>query len=384
MTSFSFTIPGPLLKKSGEHFQILHQDTHSSARLGLLRTVHGSMETPVFMMVGTQGTVKTLSPAQLQELKIPILLGNTYHLGLRPGSEQIAKLGGLHRFMGWSGPILTDSGGFQVFSLGKLNQINDEGAFFRSHVDGKLIAFTPEFSMKIQRELGSDICMVFDHCPPYPCTESYAREAVHRTIHWAERCLGQLAEHQYLYGIVQGSVYRFLREECAQALKSFPLDGYAIGGVAVGEEPERIQEVVAYAVDLLPYERPHYLMGVGTPKEMLMAIGFGIDMFDCVIPTRNARGGLAFTFQGKVRIRNNIHASDPAPLETSCKCYTCQNFSRAYLHHLFNVRETLGLTLMTFHNAFFFQEFFLRIRQAIQQNTFRDYAKTFLAEFQDD
>ncbi len=372
------------MKKSGDHFKVLHQDTSSSARLGLLCTVHGQMETPVFMVVGTQGTVKTLTPAQLQELKIPILLGNTYHLGLRPGSEQIARLGGLHTFMGWPGPILTDSGGFQVFSLGKLNKINDEGAFFRSHIDGKPIAFTPEFSMKIQRELGSDICMVFDHCPPYPCTESYAQEAVHRTIHWAERCLGQLADHQYLYGIVQGSVYRSLREECAKALKTLNFDGYAIGGVAVGEESRWIHEVLSYAVDLLPYDRPHYLMGVGSPKEMLAAIGAGIDMFDCVIPTRNARGGLAFTFQGKIRIRNSSYANDASPLETSCACYTCQHFSRAYIHHLFNVRETLGLTLMTFHNTFFFQEFFSRIRQAIRQSAFREYQQSFLSHFRED
>lgn len=372
------------MNESGKHFQVLQQDTSSSARLGFLRTLHGTMETPVFMMVGTQATVKTLSPAQLQELKIPILLGNTYHLGLRPGSELIAKLGGLHKFMAWPGPILTDSGGFQVFSLGKLNKINDDGVQFRSHIDGSPILFTPEFSMKIQRELGSDICMAFDHCPPYPCTKEYAQDAVRRTLLWAERCFGKLQAHQHLYGIVQGSVYPDLRQECTEALLKLPFDGYAIGGVAVGEGVEHMHKVLSYAVAWLPHERPRYLMGVGSPREMLIAIQFGIDMFDCVIPTRNARGGLAFTFSQKIRIRNSHYASDPLPLDPDCLCYVCQNFSRAYLHHLFNVKETLGLTLLTYHNAFFFQEFFTRIRQAIRENRFALYQKTFLDNFNDD
>lgn len=369
---------------SGKHFEVLHSDLSSKARLGKISTAHGSFLTPVFMMVGTQATVKTLTPAQLQELQLPIILGNTYHLGLRPGSEQIARLGGLHRFMAWNGPILTDSGGFQVFSLGKLNRITDEGVHFRSHVDGSPWLFTPELSMKIQRELGSDICMVFDHCPPYPCLESYAEEAVQRTIEWAKRCQGLLDSHQFLYGIVQGSVYPHLRERCAEALKALSFDGYAIGGVAVGEEVEKMHEVLGYSVDLLPVEKPRYLMGVGSPQELLIAIAQGIDMFDCVMPTRNARGGLAFTFSGKIRIRNQNYFEDERPLDPECECYTCRLFSRAYLHHLFTVKEVLGLTLMTYHNAYFYQSFFKRIQKAIQENALNRYHQSFLDNFRED
>ena len=372
------------MKKNGNHFELHHEENSSKARLGTLTTSHGTIQTPVFMMVGTQGTVKTLTPHQLKEIQIPILLGNTYHLGLRPGSELVAQMGGLHKFMGWDGPILTDSGGFQVFSLSKLNKISADGVEFRSHVDGSKIQFTPEFSMKIQRELGSDICMMFDHCPPYPCSEGYAKEAVERTFAWAKRCLNTLDPHQHLYGIVQGSIFPHLREESAKQLVDLDLDGYAVGGVAVGETVEMMHEVLSYSVDLLPKNKARYLMGVGSPKEILVAIGFGIDMFDCVIPTRNARGGLAFTFPGKIRIRNSHYATDSLPLDPDCGCYTCQHFTRAYLHHLFNVKEVLGLTLMTYHNAFFFQEFFKRIRKAIQENQFAAFQKDFLDQFQED
>lgn len=346
----------------------------NQARLGLLETAHGTIETPVFMTVGTRAAVKTLTARQLEEIDVPIILGNTYHLMLKPGKEIIEKAGGLHRFMGWERPILTDSGGFQVFSLSSLNKIKEQGVEFRSHIDGSLFFMGPNESMEIQRILGSDIVMAFDQCTPYPAEKSLVADAVKRTTRWAEECRRfSLQSHQKLFGIVQGGVFPDLREESAKALVPMQFDGYAIGGLSVGEPAELMNSMLDATLPHLPEEKPRYLMGVGTPRNIVDAVERGVDMFDCVMPTRNARNGTAFTWQGKIHIKAGRFSSDFSPLDPDLNCYTSR-FSKAYLRHLLNVDEITGLTLITIQNVAFYQDLMRKMRAALQSGTFPTFA----------
>ena len=332
------------------------------------------------MPVGTQGTVKALSPAQLAETGAGMVLGNTYHLHLRPGHEVVRELGGLHRFMGWSGPILTDSGGFQVFSLAELRKVSDEGVVFASHLDGKRVELTPESVIDIERALGADIIMPLDECVQYPSGQDEARVAVRRTVQWAQRSLRhERGELQALFGIVQGSTYEWLRRECAKRLVEMDFPGYAIGGLSVGEGRSVCLEMLEATVAELPADRPRYLMGFGPPGEMLEAIGRGVDMFDCVLPTRNGRNGFAFTSKGIVRLRNASHARSQDKLDPECACYTCRNFSRGYLRHLMTSGEILGMTLVSLHNVAFYCGLMAKTRGAIRENRFEAFKREFLA-----
>ncbi len=355
-------------------FQLLATD--GRARLGRLETPHATFETPMFMPVGTQATVKGLTPDHLRALGAQIILGNTYHLALRPGDERIAELGGLHRFMAWDGAILTDSGGFQVFSLADIRKVTDDGAVFRSHIDGRLLELTPERSVRIQENLGSDIAMCLDECPPGGATPEVMREAVRRTILWAGRCRD--AHHrsdQALFGIVQGGTDIGLRTECAEALLRFDFPGYALGGFSVGETEAQMLAALAPSADVLPAGKPRYLMGVGRPVDLLNAVAAGIDLFDCVLPTRNGRNASAFTADGPLRLRNARHQRDSAPLESGCECYTCRHFSRAYLHHLFAADEMLGPILLSLHNLAYYLRLMAQARAAIRAGrygAFRD------------
>ena len=365
-----------------ESFTLLTTDRTTQARRGRLQTVHGSIETPVFMPVGTQATVKATSPKELHELGTEILLGNTYHLNDRPGPDLIQQMGGLHRFMGWDKAILTDSGGYQVFSLGKLNKITDDGVFFQSHSNGQHHFIGPKESMEIQRKLGSDIAMVFDECPPYPCTEDYACKAVNRTLNWAAICKkAPHSEGQLIFGIAQGGLFSELRESCAKALVEMDFDGYAIGGVSVGEPDELILRGVDDTVNFLPKNKPRYLMGVGEMAQMVEAIARGVDMFDCVMPTRQARNGTVSTRRGRYPVKAAIYKKDPRPLEEGCTCYACKNFTRAYIRHLLNVGEILGLRLITIHNLHCYLEFFKEIRIAIEKGIFDLFRKAFHANY---
>jgi queuine tRNA-ribosyltransferase len=353
------------------------------ARRGRLHTPHGTVETPVFMPVGTQATVKGLTPAQLVEAGARIVLGNTYHLTLRPGDELIAELGGLHRFMHWDGPILTDSGGFQIYSLAPTRRIDDRGASFRSHIDGALLELTPERAVAIQENLGSDVAMCLDECPPADTAPEYLRESVRRTIHWAERCrAAHRRPDQALFAIVQGGLDLDLRAECATALRALDFPGYALGGFSVGETPAQMAAALAPTAALLPADRPRYLMGVGRPEDVLAAVQAGIDMCDCVLPTRNGRNAMAFTNEGTIRIRNACHRRDPRPLESGCPCYTCRAFSRAYLHHLFLAQEMLGPTLLSLHNVAFYCRLMADIRRAIEEQRLGDYAAVCIARWE--
>jgi queuine tRNA-ribosyltransferase len=344
----------------------------ADARAGLLRTAHGEIRTPVFMPVGTQGAVKALSPADLERIGIEIILGNTYHLYLRPGMEILTAAGGLHRFSGWGRPILTDSGGYQVYSLAKLRKLDDDGVTFRSHLDGSAHRFTPESVVRAQRAIGSDIMMALDECPPHPCDEAYAAKSNRLTIDWAARCLdefrageGRYGFGQALFGIAQGSTYPHLREQSARALVEMGFDGYAIGGLAVGEPAGVMYEMIEATVRHLPAGSPRYLMGVGTPENLLEAVGRGVDMFDCVLPTRNGRNAQAFTSRGRLTITNARFAADFTPLDDSCGCYACASFTRAYIRHLFMAREILGLTLLTIHNVSFYRGLMAAAREQI-------------------
>src|SRR5688572_7641274 len=324
-------------------FHFTRLATDGAARLGRLDTPHGPVETPVFMPVGTQATVKGLTPAQLADAGARIVLGNTYHLALRPGDALIAELGGLHHFMGWDGPILTDSGGFQVYSLALTRRIDDRAAVFRSHIDGALLELSPERAVEIQQNLGSDIAMVLDECPPGDAAEPALREAVRRSILWAERCRkAHTRADQALFAIVQGGTSIDWRRECAGPLVAMDFPGYALGGFSVGESPNAMHAALPAAADLLPVDRPRYLMGVGRPEDLLAGVAAGIDMFDCVMPTRNGRNASAFTMDGQLRLRNAKHRRDPAPIESGCACYACRHFGRAYVHHLFQAEEMLG------------------------------------------
>ncbi len=359
-------------------FELLGTDSSCKARRGRLHTAHGTVETPVFMPVGTQATVKAMSPREMDELGTEILLGNTYHLNDRPGPDLIERMGGLHPFMGWDRAILTDSGGYQVFSLGRLNKITDEGVSFQSHSDGKTHFIGPSESMEIQRKLGSDIAMVFDECPPYPCDKDYACKAVRRTLDWAAICReAPRAEGQLFFGIAQGSVFFDLREECAKALVEMDFDGYAIGGVSVGEPDELILRGVDDTVDHLPVEKPRYLMGVGEMAQMVESVARGVDMFDCVMPTRQARNGTVSTRRGRYPVKAALYREDTRPLEEGCSCYACTNFTRAYVRHLLNVGEILGLRLITMHNLHCYLEFLKDMRKTIEAGTFDAFRREF-------
>jgi queuine tRNA-ribosyltransferase len=362
-------------------FTVLTRD--DSARLGQLETPHGVVDTPVFMPVGTQATVKGLTPDQVRDAGARILLGNTYHLALRPGDEVIAELGGLHRFMNWDGPILTDSGGFQVYSLALSRRVDDRAAVFRSHIDGALLELTPERSMAIQQNLGSDIAMCLDECPSFGTTPDHLQEAVRRTLHWAERCrVAHQRPDQALFGIVQGGTDLELRSRCAEALRRLDFPGYALGGFSVGETPAQMMAVLQPTARLLPEDRPRYLMGVGRPQDILAAVAAGIDMFDCVLPTRNGRNASAFTADGTLRLRNAGHKRDPRPLESDCPCYACRHFSRAYLHHLFLAKEMLGPTLLSLHNVAFYCRLMAEARQAIREQRFAAFHAVSLARWE--
>ena len=339
----------------------------SGARLGRLVTPHGVVDTPAFVPVGTQGSVKGVTPRQLRETGAQIMLGNTYHLHVRPGADCVAQLGGLHRFSGWSGPMLTDSGGYQVFSLARINRVTDEGVVFQSHFDGSPMFLDAATSIAIQEQLGADIIMAFDQCPPLPSPAEEVQKAVERTVRWAEECeRAHRREDQWLFGIVQGGLDADLRARCARHLMALGFDGYAVGGLSVGETHEEMIRVLAQVAPLLPPDRPRYLMGVGTPRDILESVKLGIDMFDCVLPTRNGRNAHVFTAGGRLKLRNRQHRLADEPLETGCDCYSCTHFSRAYLRHLFITGEMLGPTLASIHNLRFFQRFMTRIRELIR------------------
>lgn len=354
--------------------------TAGRARRGVFHTAHGSFETPAFMPVGTQGTVKAVTPAQLQELGAQIVLSNTYHLHLRPGDELIRDLGGLHRFMGWSGPILTDSGGYQVFSLAKLRKITEQGVSFQSHLDGAPVLFTPERVVQIQENLGVDIMMVLDECLPYPATREEAEQSLALTLRWAERSQRARTQRERVlaFGIVQGGMYPELRQRAAAELVAMNFDGYAIGGLSVGEPTALMAEMTDVATRVLPEDRVRYLMGVGTPQDIVRSVGLGIDMFDCVIPTRSARFGRLYVGKGYINIRNKQYRADPLPIEEGCDCYACANFSRAYVSHLIHADEILGAQLASLHNLRFYQRLVAQIRHKISDGSFEAFAEDFL------
>jgi queuine tRNA-ribosyltransferase len=357
-------------------FTILHTYRTSRARTGEIKTPHGTFETPVFMPVGTQGSVKAVSPEDMEEVGVKILLANTYHLYLRPGHRIIENLGGLHRFMNWAGPILTDSGGFQVYSLSRLRSISEEGVTFQSHIDGSRHFIGPEEAMRIQKALGSDIMMTFDECIRYPADHEYVSSSVKLTSLWAKRCLDQKeADSQALFGIVQGGMYSDLRELSARELVGMNFDGYAIGGLSVGEDSITRQRVIEETMDFLPDNRPVYLMGVGKPEDIYEAVMLGVDMFDCVLPTRNARNGTLFTSKGRLMIKNASHAEDHRPIDECCSCYTCSHYSRAYLRHLFMAKELLAYRLNTIHNLYYYISLMAHIRKAIREDRLSDYGR---------
>jgi len=350
----------------------------ASARRGSLSFERGNIETPAFMPVGTYGTVKAMTPEELESIGAEIILGNTFHLWLRPGTRIIREHGDLHDFMHWEKPILTDSGGFQVYSLGSMRKITEEGVAFRSPVDGAKVFMGPEESMQVQRELGSDIVMIFDECTPYPATYEEAKISMELSLRWAERSKKAHGDNpSALFGIVQGGVYEDLRKASLDGLMDIGFDGYAVGGLSVGEPPEDRWRILDFLSDKLPEDKPHYLMGVGTPEDIVEAVQRGIDMFDCVMPTRNARNGHLFTHEGIVRIKNAIHADDTSPLDPHCDCYTCQNYSRSYLRHLHRCNEILGARLMTIHNLYYYQTLMRGLRTAIENASLPE----FVAEF---
>jgi queuine tRNA-ribosyltransferase len=349
------------------HFTVLKNDPNSSARIGRLVTAHGVVETPCFMPVGTQGTVKAMLPRDLKDLGCQILLGNTYHLYLRPGHELIRDLGGLNRFMAWNGPILTDSGGYQVFSLGAMRKISEEGARFQSHLDGSSHLLTPEKAVEIQEALGSDIAMALDECIPHDATRDYVQISTERTVRWAGRCMGARSKpDQLMFGIVQGGLFEDLRRWCVEALMTMPLEGFAVGGLGVGESEEQMNRIGSFTASLLPPGRPRYLMGVGRPQDIVNAARAGFDMFDCVIPTRNARNGTLFTWEGRLNIKRAEFAADQRSLDESCACYCCRNFSRAYLRHLYMAGEILSSQLNSLHNLYFYHRLMDKCREAIR------------------
>ncbi|SFK75795.1 tRNA-guanine transglycosylase [Nitrosomonas aestuarii] len=359
------------------------QNTDHAARRGTLTLAHGRVETPAFMPVGTYGAVKGMSPAMLQSVHAQIILGNTFHLWLRPGLDVIEAHGGLHGFMNWQGPILTDSGGFQVYSLGDLRKITEEGVKFSSPVNGDRCFLTPEESMRIQRILNSDIVMIFDECTPYPADEATTKSSMQLSLRWAERSRQAHGDNSNaLFGIVQGGMYESVRDQSLAGLMAIGFDGYAIGGLSVGEPKAEMRRILEHTAPLLPVDKPRYLMGVGTPVDLVHAVAQGIDMFDCVLPTRNARNGWLYTRQGVLKLRNSRYRLDTTAPDAHCACYTCRNFTRAYLHHLQRINEMLGAQLNTVHNLFYYQELMTEIRSAIEQNQLSQFMQKFTREFQ--
>jgi len=362
-------------------FKLIKKDKHSSARLGCITTSRGDIQTPIFMPVATHGAMKPLTPAQIAETGAQIILSNTYHLHLQPGEGLVKKAGGLHKFMAWNKPILTDSGGFQVFSLPN-KRITEDGVFFRHEITGEEIYLDPASAIRIQQDLGADIIMAFDECIPYPCERAYAEQSTKKTIRWLKECRKAMTDNgQALFGIVQGSVFEDLREFCAKEMRSLDLPGYAIGGVSVGEGLELLKKVVGWTVPHLPEDKPRYLMGVGLPEDILESVERGIDMFDCVIPTRYARSATLFTRRGKIRLTNKNYKRDFYPIDITCNCYTCQNFTRAYLHHLFAANEVISAVLSAIHNVHFYLTMMTEIRTAIGNNCYMEYKSRFLGEY---
>ena len=362
-------------------FELLHVDKYTGARRGRLHTPHGVIETPIFMPVGTQATVKTFTPDELKMCGAQIILSNTYHLHLRPGEDLVAEAGGLHKFMNWDRPILTDSGGFQVFSLSELRKLTEDGVEFRSHLDGSRHYFSPEVSVGVQEKLGSDIMMQFDECSPYPCDYDRARKAMHRTLRWLDRCMkAKTRGDQALFGIVQGAFYKDLRIECAKEMAKLDLPGFGIGGLSVGEPKEVMYDMLEAIAPYMPEHKPRYLMGVGSPDCLVEGVLRGVDMFDCVLATRVARNGTAFSQGGRLVIRNAAYAHDFGPREEGCDCYACKNFSRAYIRHLFKAEEILALRLISIHNVRFLLRQMEQIRAAIEQDCMREYAEEFFAK----
>jgi len=359
-------------------FEITQKDSLSKARLGRIETNHGSFTTPAFLPVGTQGSVKSLTPEELLEIGVEAILGNTYHLYLRPGHETIGRLGGLHRFIHWEKPILTDSGGFQIFSLGSLRKVSEEGVTFQSHIDGSSHFLTPEKVVEIQRVLGTDIAMVLDECIPYPSTYDYVKASTEQTGRWAKRSLQvRREEDPALFAIVQGGVYRDLREKSAQISVEMGFQGYAIGGLSVGEPKSLMSDVLEWTTPLLPEITPRYLMGVGTPEDIIHAVSLGVDFFDCVLPTRNARNGTLFTSSGKISIKQARYAEDQKPIDEACACYTCRHYSRAYLRHLYLSKEILSSRLNTIHNLYYYIDLLKKIREAVPKNCLLDLYKSY-------
>jgi len=364
-------------------YELIKTCKQSGARLGRVHTPHGTIDTPVFMPVGTLATVKTMSPEELKQMDAQIILSNTYHLYLRPGHEIVRRAGGLHRFMNWDRPILTDSGGFQVFSLSERRKITEEGVEFKSHLDGSRLFLSPETSMEIQNALGADIIMAFDECPPYPASHEYVKQSLERTTRWAERCLKAHARphDQALFGIVQGGMYEDLRRKSAEQLTSLDFPGYAIGGLSVGEPKEVMYQMLEITTPLLPANKPRYLMGVGSPDALLEGAIRGVDMFDCVLPTRIARNGTCMTSQGRLVIRNAKYQDDFGPLDPECSCYTCTHYSRAYIRHLIKADETFGIRLTTYHNLHFLLDLMRKIRQAIMEDRLLDFRDEFFEKY---
>lgn len=364
-------------------YELIKTCKQTGARLGRVHTPHGSFETPIFMPVGTLATVKTMTPEELKEINAQIILSNTYHLWLRPGEDIIKEAGGLHQFMNWDRPILTDSGGFQVFSLSDLREIEEKGVHFRNHISGEKLFLTPEKAIQIQNALGSDIMMAFDECPPFPAEHKYMKDSVERTSRWAERCLAahERPQDQGLFGIVQGGEYKDLRKQSAQDLTSLDFPGYAIGGLSVGEPKEIMNEMVGYTTQFLPTNKPRYLMGVGSADSLIDGAIRGIDMFDCVLPTRIARNGTLMTSQGRLVVRNAKFARDFSPLDPNCDCYTCKNYTRAYIRHLIKTDEILGLRLTTYHNLYFLLNLMEQVREAIKADRLGDFREEFFENY---
>lgn len=357
------------------NFEVLTTDRQSGARLGVLTTPHGSIETPVFCPVGSAGAIKGITPQQLKETGSILILANTYHLLLRPGVDVVEKLGGLHKFMSWDSPILTDSGGYQVFSLSPLTKIDDDGVEFASHIDGARTYINAEIATEIQNRLGADIIMCFDQCTPFPCDNSQLEKAVERTIRWAKRAkYAHTKSNQLLFAVIQGGINPYLRRHCASELVKLDFDGYAIGGLSVGEGHDEMIKTVSLLNKSLPQNRPRYLMGAGTPADIIAAVAAGVDMFDCVLPTRNGRNACAFTEEGYVRLRNTAHIEERKPVEVGCDCYCCRSFSRGTLRHFFNAGEMLGPILLSLHNLRFYQRLMERIRQSLKEGRFSDWA----------
>jgi len=377
-----------------ENFELLTSDRGQKARRGRLMTTHGVVDTPAFMPIGTQGTVKAVTPRELREMNAQIILGNTYHLFVRPGLDVIKHFGGLHNFMNWDGPILTDSGGYQIFSLAKLRKITEEGVEFQNHIDGARAFISPEVAMEIQAGLGGDIAMALDECVPYPCEYDYAAQSAELTTRWAKRCKAvaaslrdahathsDAATKQLLFGIVQGATFEDLRKQSTQAIVDLDFDGYAIGGVSVGEPEEEMMRAVESAEPFLPIDKPRYAMGLGTPPQMLEMIARGMDMFDCVLPTRLARNGTAFAAAGTLNLKNAEFALDKNPIEENCTCQACREFSRGYIRHLIKAEEILGLRLITLHNLHFYLNLMSQARTEIEGGTFDQFRKAFVAEY---